>query len=149
MCPQFVHLMTAFAVLWHTVVGCCAHHAHANEHVRNDSPRAANQSLNHSHSCGCHHHKCSKPSTLEDADSTNESCPCDHSGPCNDPKCAFDTVRPVDVAALSLDAGPLTLPSEMPLASDSVHGARFDEDWPRFAWPPSLRAHLFFGVLRN
>lgn len=149
MAARFVHFMTAVAVLWHTVVGCCAHHAHADEPVRHISPPAAKRSLNGSHCCGCHHRKCSKPSALEHADSTDESCPCDHSGPCNDPKCAFDTVRPVDVPALNLDAGPVTFPFEVLLASDSVHGARFDEVWPRFSWPPSLRAHLFFGVLQN
>lgn len=105
---------TSLAVLWHVLVGCCAHHVHepAAEGVacaahRVDSSRHTNESSHeHSHAphgvAECEHAAADAEALVSDAH--GGPCePLDESSPCTDSKCAFivpEVSQPADGATL-------------------------------------------------
>lgn len=75
-----ISLTTALAFLLHLWLGCCSHHAHADDGLTPSSPQKVT-TCNHSGHCG-HKHGSQKNSENE----PSKECP---PGGCDDAKCSF------------------------------------------------------------
>lgn len=105
---------TSLAVLWHALVGCCAHHVHESPadgvacvaHGAESCRHANESSHDHFHTprgaAKCAHAASDAEALMSDVH--GGPCePCDESSPCTDLKCAFavpEVLQPADGAAL-------------------------------------------------
>lgn len=107
----FVCVLTAAAVFWHSVVGCCAHHAHAappnitseNAGGASSAPHHAGATHEHRAACDCERgphfatHAMHPAGAIPEAQRPCES-PCDHpsenAAECPQGSCAFITSQP-------------------------------------------------------
>lgn len=157
---RIVMLMVAVSVFYHTVVGCCAHHAHAQSPAGKAESLPGSVASSPVHRC-CHGHSHRRSAkrlsgdrrgTLPNESNGHSSAPADDSAPCDEASCAFavtkaatlpsDAVKWVPLSALATGLESLTaLVSAAP--SFATDGQR--DVW----WPEGLRAHLFLQNLRN
>jgi hypothetical protein len=132
----FVSILTAVAFLLHMWLGCCAHHAHAEE-TTCDRHEAADQHADYAHDHPGHETPCQQ--LPEEGDSP---CPTE---PCSEGECVF-----LKVGKLEFD-GPAAVAHLPAPVSDSLAGlspakTREAIDSGGLAAPP-VRLHLAHQVL--
>ena len=81
---KIVGNLTAFAMLVHSVLGCCIHHTHAHDLARGAEHQHTCYSAAHDGGGHCHSEHPSKE-TSDSNDRSNHS----HPTPCNDGSCQF------------------------------------------------------------
>jgi hypothetical protein len=148
-------LMTAATVLWHAVVGCCAHHSRAIDATPTPAKvRRGAGKCDEPRRCCCKHQipaSATKPKVEDHAGDwspANDETPADHVPftPCDGKKCSFAvskiaTANDRDPTPLGFDysnAGRAIL-----LIESSARECAHEADLK----PPPLRRHLALGVL--
>src|SRR5262245_57833212 len=138
--------LTAATVLWHAVVGCCAHHDHACAAESHSITAAPHQE--HEHSCHCSSSPADRGHDHGDPATVCELCCDEHSpcGPCTGERCTLTVAK---IKAEDFDAAAtnrLCVVSAAPIligTASAVHDfASVMDDRP-----PPLRAHLALHVL--
>lgn len=155
-----VTILTAVAVLWHTVAGCCAHHSHAGQCCE-DSGGAwsvADQTDSEiSRACCQHAHAdsglaCAAGSSGRQfaEDSLSNPCPDDGPAGCNESKCVFAALGSSRLSPLDqLGWDGLFLSFAVGEAAILFCASRAGESRDTVAPPPlgGLRLHLAHCVL--
>lgn len=136
-------ILTITAMLWHAVVGCCAHHVHAAQ--PHDQAAAATDS----HGC-CGHHHHAKPVTEEVAAEPAAPSESDHDSDCSEQRCIYVTTSSDDASLdVDLDSQPCYIAPasdvQLSIVGDTFTGARRHSLLPDGA---AMRRHLLLGVLR-
>ncbi|EAQ79253.1 hypothetical protein DSM3645_02218 [Blastopirellula marina DSM 3645] len=141
--------LTVSAMLWHAIVGCCAHHVHVETEsgVANYAQRETATADAHGDCCN-HAHAHAVAAVATEAETPN--CP-DHDSECSEAKCVFVAARSDDALSLAdnwtqqasfLGIGtPLSAASEF----DSLRLHSYSLASPTGAL---MRRHLALGVLR-
>lgn len=94
----FVHILTVFAMLLHSIGGCCLHHSHEQcpGHEQQSSSVVKMQSTGCSHA---HHHHSDHDETSESPASSDETqTPCDGDHTCDDQSCVYNKTTSTEVA---------------------------------------------------
>jgi hypothetical protein len=148
-----VSLVTAATVLWHAVIGCCAHHdacvEHAHEHEQVVVVEHAADDHDADHDCSCTHdahddHDAAPVQQLPDEAPASHSEP---AAPCDDAECSFLAVKLTSSAEW---LGEQLLTADVPevrtiaLTEVDVVAARLAPGDDR---PPPLRTHLALSIL--
>ena len=147
-------IVTAAAVLWHTIVGCCAHHSHAcndysdcNSHV---SHVAINDSCCHHESTGADELWCTDAVDTDVDSFPVTPCPNDHDGCCTEGSCAFATSGSARLSSVEYTnlVHPIlciwTIDSTAKILASHVHWLRVGDTPPPLG---GLRIHLALNVL--
>lgn len=146
-------LLTATGVLWHALVGCCAHHAHGSEPTpaRPVASATKQQSLPKLHQCVCKRRQQPTPlaeiATQITDDSTAFPVWPEDENRCNEQTCSFigaEALPSSEVVDSHLELAWQSTAVLICVVSGHAH--------PRFTCrseghPPSLRRHLEMGVL--
>ena len=154
-------LMTTVAVLWHTTVGCCAHHTHAEHACQQPQANHASTSAeSQSHSSCCHHkHTDSKGTKTHSQQLAWLVEPSSHSGnvPCQEPlhcaegSCVFaapDSSNSLRWENYHWDqVFGLDALSKVPQSYQALHHPPQWMEFPARASSAKLRLHLALGVL--
>lgn len=99
MLTYFVHILTVFAMLLHSIGGCCLHHAHerCSDHEQQVCPAEKVQTTSCSHA---HHHDSDHDESSEGPASSDETqTPCDGDYGCDDQSCVYDKTTSTEIAA--------------------------------------------------
>lgn len=83
-------LITLLVMLWHAIVGCCAHHPHSSVFSVGDKSEADVVSVEHvsaTHACSHHHAKSAPSHDTEDGGHHS------HPSPCSDVDCVFSATN--------------------------------------------------------
>ncbi len=152
-------VVAAAGVLWHAVVGCCAHHEHPPAApqasscltIRHDHGSAPDGSAEHDvriAASASHEHEVCEPHAPEGTYEVELFHAAEHSphhDPCHGDGCSFRAAEVATTADVRTIAGPspATMPTAIGVAERAprVHPAAHDEP------PPALRRHLTLRVL--
>lgn len=164
MARSLIAIVTAAAMLWHTVIGCCAHHSHGLLNSCDRGHRMASAAYDAEaeagHGCGGHRRAAAEPCRAHSHRTTGTPerqsvdgefpthVPAGLPGGCPEGKCVFaapDHTGPT-MTDLLAGAGPCLAWAELATGNgDSSAGVTRHDAAP----PPlgGLRAHLILGVL--
>ena len=149
-----IAVSVAWAVCWHTVAGCCAHHAHAapaeQESTADTSPAQASLVPPHAGDGSCCHHASAVPVAQPAAGplGSRELQTPRPSERCDDAACAFavDAAEPLLQGEQQTSLPPaVAIPS--PVAGSQTELSALQPDCGVLLWPFALRSHLALGVL--
>lgn len=140
--------VVAAAVLWHAVVGCCAHHAHAVETQTGVAPEAAQAEVHHGTSHGNHHgpaghrHDHAPPA---DHDHDEEQSP--HEDDCGEGNCS-SLLTAFQKPPRDVSASPLMLPPPRVhgVATQSQNSERRAVDVPLIPAAAGSRLHCALSL---
>ncbi|MBV10667.1 MAG: hypothetical protein CMN21_15800 [Rubinisphaera sp.] len=97
MVRKLLILSTAFSMLLHALLGCCAHHAHACHHEHISSQNLKKLDADHQH---CHHkvevNSCESETSEQDRKSNSTTHSQEDSIPCDETDCAYVSVAPAN-----------------------------------------------------
>lgn len=146
---SIVNLVTVAALLLHFTLGCCAHHAHADEVSEFSGPETV---VGQDHNCHCHGTSCHSSESCDESACVSDShcpaqgcpdCPGTH---CNDGQCVFmgagKTLAGKNVPLVSI---PLFVVTPIAIKSVSSEIATAIDSQGRVLLP--VRPHLFNQVL--
>ena len=142
---SIVSLITAAAVALHLVLGCCAHHSHAEGGCASHShaPRTA-IAQGHSHGCPHHHYHTVPVADSDETPADSEPSP----GECNEGECAFLLAGKTTVLPDSGLIVPFLAPIDVTSATIELSRSRTCDDGgdPFYL---AVRPHLLHQVFLN
>ncbi|MCC9608931.1 hypothetical protein LOC69_23910 [Blastopirellula sp. JC733] len=140
-------ILTITAMLWHAIVGCCAHHVHAEDACCQSTSGKSAVADDHHGGCG-HHHAVAEPDEVANqTPASEESDPHSH---CSELRCVYVTTGSDEMpSADDCWSQPCYLETSCAIslvADCSLLEARQREDLSPDG--PAMRRHLLMGVLR-
>ena len=155
-------IATAATVLWHTVAGCCAHHAHPGEHCCHHAANAASacQQADHAtkrcyHACDCdaplvaNHAVADCEATIGDtlAEIPGEH-PCPHPIGCSAVSCGFSAIPDSNAVDRLLNSPPAFFGTlESTAVALELHSHRIGQPDAVADASHGLRLHLRLAIL--
>ncbi|MFI4876608.1 MAG: hypothetical protein ACIALR_14760 [Blastopirellula sp. JB062] len=138
-------ILTITAIAWHAIVGCCAHHVHADSFCCPVN-EVVSEAIHDT--CGGHSHELPAAIASHD-DDPHTDCPGEEAT-CSDAKCAYVTSsssRTATCADVWLNTR--TLASDSTLSAfRSLDKFRIHSTSQRLTYGVALRRHLALGILR-
>lgn len=143
--------LTISAMLWHAIVGCCAHHVHAEDaccgvaHAERNV--AASPQQDHDHSCCGHQHAAGD--AVELATHAPSPANTDHQSHCSELRCFFVMTDSGDLPAADVlwaQVSLLTADDLAIVAAESELPGAYDLELPS-SGGAAMRRHLALGVL--
>lgn len=158
---RLIVTVAAVSVLFHVLMGCCAHHAHASPCCHphtdegSDGSRACCNQAAHPHGGPPHNDRCPVGSEIKSvADGLHyhvpDRCPGEGSSPCAEQSCSFSIPESPTVSVLDDSAGLIVAVLELRLGSQPLVPASAANGSARNHapfWVGALRHHLALSVL--
>ena len=143
---KLVHNLALSMVLYHLMVGCCCHHAHADESGPHHDELAASCCSHHGHGHSGHGHSGHGPQSEGEPSDPADGSDREHGG-CDDTRCVFVVPNAGGAIRLVGPVNPLALLGFAPQPTAAVFATSFSRETPQPAVALPLRLHLLNQIL--